>query len=97
MSSIQYSRCVNPFEKKDHGIGKNLRNISSNIKERFPNITAKGSKICNSCRKEIYALSNTHESFENFSGKYMNNKGFYFIKIFKYYKEFVQIFSRKWS
>lgn len=86
MSSVHYDRCVNPFKKGNHGRGKHLRYISSNIKIKFPGITDKRLKICNSCRKQIYSLPNTLESLENFSSEYINYNDFSFLEKFIYSK-----------
>lgn len=49
-SNIHADRCCNPFQAVGHK-GKYLRNVSENLKRKFPDIDD-NAKICNECRKK---------------------------------------------
>jgi len=50
-NSIKSDRCSNPFGHDGH-VGKDLRLISKNIRDKFPNLPSLA-KICSKCKKEF--------------------------------------------
>ena len=56
--------CCDPFEVHKVNFKKNLRKISSQLKQNYPELLSdpKSTVICDSCRKKLYALNQGNES-----------------------------------
>lgn len=46
-------RCYNPFKRKSHGKGSDLRNISKALLLKLPGNIPVNGKLCRSCRREL--------------------------------------------